>query len=253
MAFVIKPWQRSFWTARRSMAVLMLLICFLCGLLLSVHLNIRRARAIRSKAYEQQLMAQSGQDFKANPHFEEQYALFETYGAHTCDVLMLGTSYTQRVQWQEVFPELKILNRGIGSDQLSGIEFRLPQVLACKPRICFLEAGINDLIYRVPMDTMARRLRKIFSMLRDQQIKVVYTHSFYCGVQHEGADLLNPEIRAWNKTAQLLCEEMNIPSIDINEVISENDRRKNEYTLSDGIHLNAAAYQIWFKAIRKYL
>jgi lysophospholipase L1-like esterase len=46
---------------------------------------------------------------------------------------------------------------------------------------------------------------------------------------------------------------MNIPTIDINEVISENDRRKNEYTLSDGIHLNAAAYQIWFEAIQKHL
>jgi lysophospholipase L1-like esterase len=64
---------------------------------------------------------------------------------------------------------------------------------------------------------------------------------------------LNTEIRAWNKTVQLICEEMNIPTIDINEVISENDRRKNEYTLSDGIHLNAAAYQIWFEAIQKHL
>ncbi|MFZ4753657.1 MAG: GDSL-type esterase/lipase family protein [Chitinophagaceae bacterium] len=253
MAFAEKPWQRRFWTARRSMVVLLLLICFLCGLLLSVHLNIRRTRAMRNKAYEQHLMAQSGQDFRANPHFEEQYALFENYGAQPCDVLMLGTSYTQRVQWQEAFPGLKILNRGIGSDQLSGIEFRLSQVLMCKPRICFLEAGINDLIYRIPMDTMASRLRKIFSILRDKQIKVVYTHSFYCGEQHEGVDLLNTEIRAWNKTVQLICEEMNIPTIDINEVISENDRRKNEYTLSDGIHLNAAAYQIWFEAIQKHL
>lgn len=253
MAIAQKPWQRRFWTARRSIAVLLLLICFLCVLLLNVHLNIRKTRAIRQKAYEQQLMAQSGQDFRANPNFEEQYALFESYGAQACEVLMLGTSYTQRVQWQEAFPDLKILNRGIGSDQLSGIEFRLPQVLVCKPRICFLEAGINDLMYRVPLDTMLNRLRKIFILLREKQIKVVYTHSFYCGEQHEGVDLLNTEIRAWNRMVQLLCEELKIQTIDINTLISENHRRKKEYVLSDGIHLNAAAYQIWFEAIRKYL
>ena len=58
---------------------------------------------------------------------------------------MLGNSLTNRISWNELLVRDDIANRGIGSDITAGFINRINFVFNVKPKICFIEGGVNDL------------------------------------------------------------------------------------------------------------
>ncbi len=56
----------------------------------------------------------------------------------------LGDSITEGGNWNEFFPELPTLNRGIGGDSVAGVRDRLSSAL-CQPLAVSLLVGTNDL------------------------------------------------------------------------------------------------------------
>jgi hypothetical protein len=81
-----------------------------------------------------------------NTYLEMRRQHLEMLGTRA-EVVMLGDSLTELGEWQEMFPEVKIANRGISSDMTSGILERLDEVMEARPRKVFLMAGINDLFW----------------------------------------------------------------------------------------------------------
>src|SRR3954451_1058356 len=62
-----------------------------------------------------------------NPYYRTRLDFFrQTVG--DADVVMLGDSITEGIDWHELFPHVRILNRGIGGDTSAGVLNRLDEV-----------------------------------------------------------------------------------------------------------------------------
>jgi len=63
----------------------------------------------------------------------------------------------------------------------------------------------------------------------------------------------NKDIQTINRAIEELAREKQLAYLKINDLLQDaNGNLQDQYT-ADGIHLNAAAYQIWIKALKKLL
>lgn len=65
---------------------------------------------------------------------------------------MVGDSLTMYGLWDEFWPDLEVVNRGIGSDVSAGLLARLDTIVACSPKKVFVMIGTNDVARLVPED-----------------------------------------------------------------------------------------------------
>ena len=58
---------------------------------------------------------------------------------------MLGDDFADRGVWAESYGDPRLKNRGVDGDNLSGLNYRLDDVIAGKPAKIFLSIGKRDL------------------------------------------------------------------------------------------------------------
>lgn len=119
-----------------------LLVISLAGNALVVALGVWAWRAGRQNL---------GERLYVTPNRERRRSFFECYPVGPSDVVLLGDSLTAGGQWNEMFPDLLVKNRGIGGDTTATVLERVGQVTAGKPAKVLLMVGTNDLSTNVPL------------------------------------------------------------------------------------------------------
>ena len=61
------------------------------------------------------------------------------------DVVMIGDSITQNAIWSEIFPNIKIANRGLVGDTTEDILKRMDTILSVQPKKALIMVGTNDI------------------------------------------------------------------------------------------------------------
>src|SRR5215510_12011257 len=103
-----------------------------------------------------------------HPYYRTRLDFFrQTVG--DADVVMLGDSITEGIDWHELFPDVRILNRGIAGDTSAGVLNRLDEVIGRHPKIVFLMIGSNDLQTGVPVSAISANIRAIIGALEQRQ------------------------------------------------------------------------------------
>jgi lysophospholipase L1-like esterase len=155
--------------------------------------------------------------------------------------IMLGNSITQQAQWNELLGRDDVLNRGISGDVTQGMLQRLPEIISLKPRLIFIMAGINDIVFRSrqPEDIFVD-YKRMLNTLEQQHIEPVVTSTLFVTYDADA----NVKVAALNKLLQHYCKEQGLRFIDLNAGLSENNTLLEKYTF-DGLHLNAAGYAVW--------
>ena len=102
--------------------------------------------------------------FTHNPFYEEAIDFYTVYTGQK-NIVMLGTSLTSHISWVELIGRDDIANRGVGSDITKGFVNRLYFVLNVKPKICFIEGGVNDLAYNINNETIIENLNTLVDTL----------------------------------------------------------------------------------------
>jgi lysophospholipase L1-like esterase len=184
-----------------------------------------------------------------NPHYRSRVALFrQTVG--DADVIMLGDSITEGVEWRELFPQVRILNRGIGGDTSAGVLNRLDEVIARHPKIVFLMIGSNDLQMGVPIRTISANVRSIVAALEQSQIRVVLQKVLYARAGYQA----QPSNRV-NELNDLLSELCGLPQVlcvNLNQILAEGEALSPSFSF-DALHLNTAGYLAWKNEIKTLL
>ena len=185
------------------------------------------------------------------PHYVSRTTLFDNLPG-TADVVMLGDSLTEGANWNELFPNLSIANRGIAGDTSAGVRKRLTEVISRQPKLIFLLIGSNDLAWGLPMQfTVANIEAGIKEILHSSKAKLVLQSVPFAGVTH--AHLFTPEkVRALNAALKQLSDRYGIAFLDINRALAPNEVLESKYT-SDGLHLTGLGYQAWANVIRPTL
>ncbi|MAT56485.1 MAG: hypothetical protein K8F60_17695 [Melioribacteraceae bacterium] len=210
---------------------------------------------------------QTTQSYLNNPNYKLQTDLYDIYKTSQADIVMLGNSLTQGVNWNELLGRSGVVNRGITSDVTQGFLSRMQYVYKLKPKICFIMGGVNDVYNWTPVQTIYENYLKIIAGLQARGIKPVIQSALYAG-KDWGKDWLavnrpelkpievnegrNKEIDVLNTMLENFAKQNNIDYIDLNSLTKRGKFIKDELVY-DGIHLNARGYKIWGAEVDKIL
>ena len=185
-------------------------------------------------------------ELKPNPDWPSRREQFQLFVPNV-DVVMIGDSITQAGHWEDIFPNVKIANRGIGGDRTDDVIRRIDPIIATKPKKAFIMLGFNDLRWNKRVGDVFEDYVTIVTLLRERDIQVIIQSTLECGRPWCGEIL--DGIRDLNGRLKRHAEQNGLTYIDINAgLTTEAEGLRPEFT-TDGIHLRGSGYVRWSKAI----
>jgi len=183
-----------------------------------------------------------------NYYFDKK-SFFEVNGSKA-DIVMIGDSITDGAEWNELFSNISIVNRGISGDTTKGVLNRMESIYSTNAKKAFIMIGANDLGRNTSVDDFFSNYEKIVSQLKQHGITPYIQSVLFLGDKH--ADR-NKDVLKLNLRLKALSEKENIVFIDLNKVLSENRKLKESFSSEDDIHLNGDGYSVWKNSIKKYV
>ncbi len=169
-------------------------------------------------------------------------------------VLFVGSSSIRLWKLEESFPELGALNRGFGGSKISdALHFADRIILPYKPRIIVLYSGGNDLTARREPAEIAADFRKLSALLARElpETKLIYISLKPAPARWEMID----KIRETNRLIRESIEgDERRVFLDMEAaMLTAEGKPDPSLHIQDGLHLNAAGYAIWAKALEPHL
>jgi len=176
------------------------------------------------------------------------YCNDQSFHRHFCtkaDVVMFGDSITEYTHWHEIFPDVKILNRGIAGDITRGMLSRIDTVVDARPEKVFILAGINDISLGYDVEGVLQRYEKILDAFIENAIKPFVQSTLYVGERLKG---LNVAVKELNQGLIEVCRQKGLSFIDVADVLCPMGILPEEHSYDD-LHLNGVAYDKWGQTI----
>lgn len=193
-----------------------------------------------------------------SPYYHQRVSQFKLLPNIKPDVVFLGNSITDGGNWSELFPKLKILNRGINGDVTTGVLNRLEEVANRHPKKLFLLIGTNDLARGVKKEVVLRHIYKIIALLKVHSSETqIYVQSIF-PVNEEPQLFLNhanntAEIEYINAQLQKEADDVGYTYIDIFTYLKNEKGEMNLEYSNDGLHLLGKGYILWKDLISPYV
>lgn len=191
-----------------------------------------------------------------NKYYKKRMDLFIKHPIKRGNIVFFGNSITEAGKWSSYFPGCSISNRGISGDNTDGMIARIHEVIAAQPSKIFIMAGINDMSLQRDNTMIIRQMKLLLRQIKAGSPDTeIYVQSILPlnDEKLKYARLVDKatQIVEYNERLEVLCEEMGIPYIDIYTFLSDGEGQlKAEYT-TDGLHINAAAYEVWSEVIKE--
>jgi lysophospholipase L1-like esterase len=227
----------------------------------SLYLNILFLIALVSVIYKEDYVRKlkqkifsdnSLQHYKNRPAYKDQLLKYGVYSKQA-NIVMLGTSLTQDIDWNELMNRGDIVNRGYGGDLIAVMADRLPYIIPVHPKICFIEGGINDIDNNIPLHETLQHLINIIDTLQKNSITPILTAATHVTNNAYQHTKRNKQIKEFNTELKKLAKVRGLTVIDKNLVLAPDGYLKNEFSKYDGLHYLPKTYLIWKAEIEKIL
>jgi lysophospholipase L1-like esterase len=171
---------------------------------------------------------------------------FEAFPLVPDDIVFLGDSITEGGPWEELFPYVRVRNRGIGGDTSAGVLARLEQVTRATPTKVFLLIGTNDLFRGSSEDEIVANITDILDRLKQETPDTeVYLQSVLPRAPSYRAD-----IEALNQRLAEVALEHGTAWIDLYPAFLDPETGGIRGELSnDELHLLGPGYALWKEQI----
>lgn len=191
-------------------------------------------------------------------YYARRATLFDLLPVYSSDIIMLGNSLTDGAEWNELFDNCHVKNRGIVGDIIPGFFERLEPILKGQPRKIFIMGGVNDVSHGVSADSIVSAMRQVVTTIQSRCPNTkIYVQSMLP---------FNNDVRLWkllkgreqvivdgNTGLERMCKDLGVKFINLYPLfVGEGGKLKPEYT-NDGLHLMGPAYLIWRDALRPYI
>lgn len=191
-------------------------------------------------------------------YYARRATLFDLLPVYSSDIIMLGNSLTDGAEWNELFDNCHVKNRGIVGDIIPGFFERLEPILKGQPRKIFIMGGVNDISHGVSADSIVSAMTQVVTTIQARCPKTeIYVQSMLP---------FNNDVRLWkllkgreqvvvdgNKGLENMCQRLGVTFINLYSLfVGEDGKMKPEYT-NDGLHLMGGAYLIWRDALLPYI
>jgi len=191
-------------------------------------------------------------DYRENPVYYWRMNLFRAYPSQSIKVVMLGDSLTELCDWNELLAAREVANRGISTDTTIGVLNRMDEVIALKPRICFLMIGINDIQAGKDVDEIAGNIRVVSARLLSNGVQVVVQSCLPVTGRFQASAAINEKVWALNALLRRICQEEGYDYLDVASVLSGEGILLDNVAL-DGLHLKGEGYRQWGRMLKEYL
>ncbi len=176
--------------------------------------------------------------------------MFELNTTTKTDIIWLGDSITDGGEWAEFFPNKKVLNRGISSDNTFGILNRIREVTNRKPKKIFLLIGINDIARNIPDDIIITNFKKIIDSVSLFSPKTKLYIQSILPTNDKFTNFKNHQnktehIITINKAVEKMCDNKKIIYVDLYSNFINAEGKMNEKYTNDGLHLLGEGYSKW--------
>ncbi len=188
-----------------------------------------------------------------NPHFQEALDFDSLYCSSHPSVVMIGDSFIQKIEWNELLGRCDVASRGVHGDQTDGILARVPYAIVMRPKIVFLEGGTNDLGRGDSVGWIANNIERAAKQLQDAGIHPVIVALIRVTAAFHESDKVNGKTDSLNRILAEFASTRNIDFLDLNPSLAPNGYLNPEYARADGCHLTAKAYQVWRDSIQHLL
>lgn len=176
--------------------------------------------------------------------------IFQSFSPRVA-VVMIGDSITEGGEWADMFPEVKIANRGIGGDRTDDILRRMEPIFSVHAKKAFLMIGINDVYSGRDETVIFNDYISIVRQLRSNGSEVYIQSTLECSKSKCGSKL--QKVRVLNNKLKAYADEHGITFININNrLATKEDGLLSQYSL-DGVHLLGGGYLEWRKTIAPYI
>ena len=105
---------------------------------------------------------------------------FDDLPVYRNDIIMLGNSLTDGAEWNELFNNPHVKNRGIIGDIVQGLYERMEPILQGQPRKIFILSGVNDVSHGVDGDSIGRVMEKLIVLIKERSPRTKYMCSRCC-------------------------------------------------------------------------
>lgn len=185
-------------------------------------------------------------------------ALFEIYGTDSTNIVMLGNSLTQGCDWNELFHNPNVINRGIIGEDSPAMLRRIKSITDGKPAKIFLMAGVNDISHDISVDSVIHDVTALIDAIMAQTPQTkLYVESLLPVNNSFGRykTMLNKEqvIRDVNTRLKKEVTDRGLTFIDIHENFCDSDGNLKAEWTADGLHLLAPAYVCWRELLLPYI
>lgn len=176
-------------------------------------------------------------------------------------IVFFGDSLTDFFPIQDFFPDQVIYNRGIAGDTTKDLLQRLDNIIEIAPSKIFIQIGTNDLGKAKSPDKIVRNIVKLYQTLQDKIPGVkLYAISLYPVSHHKmwlspiiAGIRSNKRIREVNFMLKRVCEEKNIPYIDLHSKLEDKKGRIHRHYTLEGLHISGLGYSVIAETLREYL
>lgn len=189
-------------------------------------------------------------------NFKLKVEQFRAYPNSSKDIIFLGNSITAGVDWTELLERSDVKNRGISGDITFGVLERLDEVIEGKPAKIFILIGINDISRNIPDSVILRNYRSMILRIKSGSPRTkIYFHTLM-PVNNEFTQFKNhynkdEHILYVNEELRKLAAAEKITIVDLYPHFLNADKKLEKKYTVDGLHLNAAGYEVWKEVLLK--
>ncbi|SDF50847.1 Glycosyl hydrolase family 20, domain 2 [Mucilaginibacter pineti] len=191
-------------------------------------------------------------------YYQQRVTHFKTLPQTTGDIIFLGNSITDGAEWNELFGDDHIKNRGISGDVTTGVIARLPEVARRRPAKIFLLIGVNDLSRNITPDSVVKNIMLIAGYLHEASPATeVYVQSILPVNKiynkfgtHTGKSAQIAEI---NSKLQHMAVSHHYVYINIHDAFCGADGLLRADLTNDGLHLKGEGYLLWKHLLYPYV
>jgi len=203
----------------------------------------------------------SSDEAVVSPFLEQRVQAFSVPPAslpQTDTLVFAGDSLIETFPWAEHFsgrPDVTVINRGIYGDTIKGLAGRFDvSFLVERDPTIVLMMGAND-IGRDPAcsEPFSTEYRALLERLIEAGVpgERIYLNSL---LPARRPDKSNEAIRNCNRALEQHAQDLNINYLDLHSrFVTDSGELNPEYSLEDGLHLNAAGYRVWLQILKEQL
>ncbi len=165
-------------------------------------------------------------------------------------IIFCGNSITDGGEWQELFSDLNIVNRGISGDVSQGVIDRLDEMIAMHPSKFFLLIGVNDLARGTAVNLVAENIQKIITQFSDKspETKIYLQSILPVNAQfNKFSTHVNKtdSIINLNGLLKKICAKGAATYVDLFSKFIDTNNRMDASLTNDGLHLTGKGYMLW--------